>query len=329
METSKIIQNTLKIALPLCLGGLILWWMYRDFDWAELWSAVQNELDWTWIWLSMPFGILAQLFRAARWRQALEPLDERPSLAVCVHAIFLSYASSLVIPRIGEVLRCGILKRYENVSFTKSLGTVVTERMVDSLVMLVLSFLIVLCQVRIFMVFFEETGVDFCAFAGRFSTAGYWVTGGCMLAAAVLLYVLARRLAWLGRTRDMMRNIVDGILSLRKVRRIPIYILYSFGIWGAYFLHFYLTFYSFAGTENLGMATALVAFIVGSFAVLVPTPNGAGPWHFVVKTVLVLYGVSEHDGVIFVLVVHTLQTILVVLLGLYAAAALAFVRKRG
>lgn len=329
METSKIIQNTLKIALPLCLGGLILWWMYRDFDWAELWSAVQNELDWTWIWLSMPFGILAQLFRAARWRQALEPLDERPSLAVCVHAIFLSYASSLVIPRIGEVLRCGILKRYENVSFTKSLGTVVTERMVDSLVMLVLSFLIVLCQVRIFMVFFEETGVDFCAFAGRFSTAGYWVMGGCMLAAAVLLYVLARRLAWLGRTRDMMRNIVDGILSLRKVRRIPIYILYSFGIWVAYFLHFYLTFYSFAGTENLGMATALVAFIVGSFAVLVPTPNGAGPWHFVVKTVLVLYGVSEHDGVIFVLVVHTLQTILVVLLGLYAAAALAFVRKRG
>lgn len=329
METSKIIQNTLKIALPLCLGGLILWWMYRDFDWAELWSAVQNELDWTWIWLSMPFGILAQLFRAARWRQALEPLDERPSLSVCVHSIFLSYASSLVIPRIGEVLRCGILKRYENVSFTKSLGTVVTERMVDSLVMLVLSFLIVLCQVRIFMVFFEETGVDFCAFAGRFSAAGYWVTGGCMLAAAVFLYVLARRLAWLGRTRDMMRNIVDGILSLRKVRRIPIYILYSFGIWVAYFLHFYLTFYSFASTENLGMATALVAFIVGSFAVLVPTPNGAGPWHFVVKTVLVLYGVSEHDGVIFVLVVHTLQTILVVLLGLYAAAALAFVRKRG
>ena len=329
METSKIIQNTLKIALPLCLGGLILWWMYRDFDWTELWSAVQNELDWTWIWLSMPFGIFAQLFRAARWRQALEPLDERPSLSVCVHAIFLSYASSLVIPRIGEVLRCGILKRYENVSFTKSLGTVVTERMVDSLVMLVLSFLIVLCQVRIFMVFFEETGVDFCAFAGRFSTAGYWVTGGCMLAAAVLLYVLARRLAWLGRTRDMMRNIVDGILSLRRVRRIPIYILYSFGIWVAYFLHFYLTFYSFASTENLGMATALVAFIVGSFAVLVPTPNGAGPWHFVVKTVLVLYGVSEHDGVIFVLVVHTLQTMLVVLLGLYAAAALAFVRKRG
>ena len=74
--------------------------------------------------------------------------------------------------------------------------------------------------------------------------------------------------------------------------------------------------------------SALIAFVVGSFAVLVPTPNGAGPWHFAVKTVLVLYGVSESDGVMFVLIVHTLQTLLVILLGLYATAALAFTRRR-
>lgn len=327
LETSKIIQNILKIAFPLCLGGLILWWMYRDFDWDGLWDAVQYDMDWTWIWLSMPFGILAQMFRAARWRQALEPLGEHPSLAACVHAVFLSYASSLVVPRVGEVLRCGVLKRYEGVSFTKALGTVVTERMADSLLMFMLSAFTVLLQVKVFAVFFEKTGVDFGALAGRFSATGYWVTAVCLFVAAVFFFLLARRLAWFGRTRDLFRNIFDGILSLRKVRRIPLYILYSFGIWAAYFLHFYLTFYSFAYTADLGMTTALIAFVVGSFAVLVPTPNGAGPWHFAVKTILVLYGVSEHDGVMFVLIVHTLQTMLVVLLGLYAASALAFSRK--
>lgn len=301
--------------------------MYRGFDWDELWNAVQYDMDWTWIWLSMPFGILAQLFRAARWRLALEPLGERPSHAACTHAIFLSYASSLVIPRVGEVLRCGVLKRYEGVSFTQSLGTVVTERMVDSLLMLVLSALTMLLQLKVFMVFFAETGVNFSAFAGRFSVAGYWVTAVCLFVAVVFFCIQARRLAWFGRTRDVLRNIFDGILSLRKVRHIPLYILYSLGIWLAYFLHFYLTFYSFACTAGLGVTTALVAFIVGSFAVLVPTPNGAGPWHFAVKTILVLYGVSEHEGVMFVLIVHTLQTLLVVLLGLYAAVALAFVRK--
>lgn len=327
LETSKIIRNGLKIAFPLCLGGLILWWMYRDFDWDELWQAVQYDMDWTWIWLSMPFGILAQWFRAARWRLALEPLGEHPSRLACLHAIFLSYASSLVIPRVGEVLRCGVLKRYEGVSFSRSLGTVVTERMVDSLLMLVFSVLVMLLQLKVFMAFFAETGVGFGAFAGRFSAAGYWVTALCLLVAVVFFCLQARRLAWFGRTRDVLRNICDGILSLRKVRHIPLYILYSLGIWLAYFLHFYLTFYSFACTSGLGVTTALVAFIVGSFAVLVPTPNGAGPWHFAVKTILVLYGMSEQGGVMFVLIVHTLQTLLVVALGLYAAVALAFSRK--
>ena len=328
METSKIIRNALKIAFPLVLGGLILWWMYRDFDWKGLWTALDGGMDWTWMWLSMPFGVMAQVLRAVRWRQALEPLAERPRTMTCVHAVFLSYASSLVVPRVGEVLRCGVLKRYEGTSFTKALGTVVTERMVDSVVMLVLSALTVLLQIRVFSVFFAETGVGFGELAGRFSAAGYWVTGACLLVLVSFLCFMARRLEWFSRTRGLFRSVADGIRSLRGIRHIPLYIVYSVGIWVAYFLHFYLTFYSFSYTADLGMMSALIAFVVGSFAVLVPTPNGAGPWHFAVKTVLVLYGVGESDGVMFVLIVHTLQTLLVILLGLYAVAALAFTRRR-
>ena len=329
METSKIIRHALKIAFPLALGGLILWWMYRDFDWNGLWAALNDGMDWTWMWLSMPFGVLAQVLRAVRWRQALAPLGERPRLSSCVHAVFLSYASSLVVPRVGEVLRCGVLKKYDGTSFTKSLGTVVTERMVDSLLILLLAALAVLLQVKVFMVFFAETGVSFEELAGRFSAAGYWVTAACLLVVLVFLAVLARRLAWFNHTRNLLRNIVDGVFSLRNVRHIPIYIMYSLGIWLAYFLHFYLTFYCFSYTSGLGAMAALIAFVVGTFAVLVPTPNGAGPWHFAVKTILVLYGVCEPDAVVFVLIVHTLQTLLVMLLGFYAAGALAFTRRIG
>ena len=105
--------------------------------------------------------------------------------------------------------------------------------------------------------------------------------------------------------------------------------VYSIGIWVAYFLHFYLTFFCFEGTEGLSLSAALVAFVVGSFAVIVPTPNGAGPWHFAVKTVLVLYGISESVGVVFVLIVHSIQTLLVVLLGMYATVGLACTRQLG
>ncbi len=328
METSKIIRRALKFAFPLLLGGLILWWMYRDFDWSGLWAALDGGMDWTWMWLSMPFGVLAQVLRAVRWRQSLEPLGERPRMMSCVHAVFLSYASSLAVPRVGEVLRCGVLKKYDGVSFTKSLGTVVTERMVDALVMLLFSALTVLLQVRVFMVFFAETGVSVEELAGRFSTAGYWVTGACVLVVLIFLAVLARRLAWFNRTRNLCGNIMDGIMSLRGIRRVPIYIMYSLGIWVAYFLHFYLTFFCFSYTSGLGVTAALIAFVVGTFAVLVPTPNGAGPWHFAVKTILVLYGVTESDAVVFVLIVHTLQTLLVMVLGFCAVGALAFTRKR-
>ena len=95
------------------------------------------------------------------------------------------------------------------------------------------------------------------------------------------------------------------------------------GIWLCYFLHYYLTFFCFSGTANLGITCAMVTFIVGSIAVLVPTPNGAGPWHFAVKTMLILYGVADNEALYFVLIVHTVQTLLVIAIGVYAWAALA------
>lgn len=314
----KIISNGLKIILPLFAAGMILWWMYRDFDWNELRRALSFEMNWTWMWLSMPFGVLAQVFRALRWRQTLAPLGERPRIHTCINAIFVSYASSLIVPRIGEVLRCGLLSRYEKTSFTKALGTVVTERMVDSILILMLAVISVLLQIKVFMDFFAETGVSISGLLSRFTMAGFWVTGASILAIVVFFLILAYKLAWFSKTKNLFRDIMDGILSLRKLDNIPLYFVYSLGIWVAYFLHFYLTFYSFSFTSGLGVSAALVAFIVGCFAVLVPTPNGAGPWHFAVKTVLVLYGVAAQQGVMFVLVVHTLQTLLVLLLGVYA-----------
>jgi hypothetical protein len=93
-------------------------------------------------------------------------------------------------------------------------------------------------------------------------------------------------------------------------------------IWVSYFLHYRITFYCFDFTANLGFTVAIVSFIVGSISVIVPTPNGAGPWHFAVKTILVLYGLTDANAVMFVLIVHTVQTALIPLLGIYSLASL-------
>lgn len=329
MKDKKIITYVLQIVGPLVLSGLILWWMYRGFDWNEFFDALAHHTDWTWMLLSMPFGITAQVFRALRWKQALEPLHENPRTSVCINSVYLSYAASLVIPRIGEVLRCGVLSRYDGTSFSKSLGTVVTERIVDSLFIVILAGLTVLCQMPVFLTFFQQTGVSVAGFLEGFSLTGYIVTAVCILACLLLFVWIIRRLSVFKKTRNILIDLRDGLISLRKIKSVPMFLVYTVGIWLSYYLHFYFTFFCFESTSALGMSAALVAFVVGCFAVLVPTPNGAGPWHFAVKTVLLLYGVQAHEGVMFVLTVHTLQTLLVLLLGLYAMLALQFTRRVG
>ncbi|MCR5078090.1 MAG: flippase-like domain-containing protein [Prevotella sp.] len=324
MKTKKLLNNIVKIALPLLLGSAILYWMYRGFDFSSISHVLLYEMDWTWMLLSLPFGILAQAFRGWRWKQALEPIGEHPRTSVCVNSIFLSYAVSLLIPRIGEFARCGVLNRYDKVAFPKAIGTVVTERAVDTLIVLLITTTAFLMQIRVFGNFFSKTGTRIDDIFRMFSPMGWMVTGICAAAALILFYFVLRRLAIYNKVKEMLTGIWQGISSLRSVKNIPLFIFYSLAIWGSYFLHYYLTFYCFDATMHLGLSCALVSFVVGSIAVIVPTPNGAGPWHFAVKTMLILYGVADTQALFFVLIVHTVQTFLVILLGVYAWIALSF-----
>ncbi len=323
MKTGNII---LKIVMPLLLGAGILYWMYRGEDWMTIRHVMTDEMDWTWMLLSFPFGILAQMFRGWRWRQTLEPVGEHPRHSVSIHAVFLSYAASLVVPRIGEFTRCGVLKRYDGVSFPKALGTVVTERAIDSLLVLGITATVLLVEMSIFGTFFRKTGTNLHDILHGFSWAGYLVVAICLAAMLVLLYFLLRKLSIYDKVKTTLTGIWQGVISLKDVRNIPLFTFFTIAIWVSYFLHYYLTFFCFDFTTDLGIGCALVTFIVGSIAVIVPTPNGAGPWHFAVKTMLILYGVADEHALYFVLIVHTVQTMLVIVLGIYAWLALNFTR---
>ena len=264
--------------------------------------------------------------RGWRWRQTLEPLGEKPRTSVAIYSIFLSYAVSLVIPRIGEFTRCGVLKRWDGISFPKALGTVVTERAIDTLLMGALTGLTLLFQLSVFGTFFERTGTSMDTILQKFSPTGYLVTAICGVAALVLLHLLLRRLSIYNKVKMTLHGIWEGVMSLKNVKNVPLFLFFSVAIWVCYFLHYYLTFFCFDFTADLGLGCALVTFVVGSIAVIVPTPNGAGPWHFAVKTMLILYGVVDERALWFVLIVHTVQTMLVVLLGVWAWLRLMFTK---
>ena len=202
-----------------------------------------------------------------------------------------------------------------------------TERAVDTLVVMLYSGLILLFEMSVFGSFFRKTGTSMDRILSSFSLTGYLVTAICAVAAALLLHLLLKKLSIYNKVKTTLSGIWEGVLSLRGIRNLPLYLFFSIGIWVCYFLHYYLTFFCFDFTADLGIGCALVSFVVANFAVIVPTPNGAGPWHFAIKTMLILYGVQDEQALFFVLIVHTVQTLLVVVLGIYAWTRLSFMNR--
>lgn len=328
MDIKRTISSILKVGWSLLLGGSILYWMYRGFNFQQVEKVLFHQMDWIWMLLSFPFGILAEALRGWRWKQTLEPLGERPRSSVSINSIFMSYALSLAVPRIGEFARCGILKRWEGISFPKSLGTVVTERIIDTLLVLLIANIVFILQIPVFLNFFKTTGTNMDSITQQFSLTGYLVTGICGIAVIILLHFLLKRLAIYNKVKATLQGLWQGVCSLKKVKNPLLFLIFTVGIWLSYFLHYYLTFQCFESTSQLNIMCGLVTFIVGSIAVIVPTPNGAGPWHFAVKTMLILYGVQSTDALFFVLIVHSIQTLLVIILGIYAWITLSFTQKR-
>ena len=326
-ERKKIIKKVLQVIFPLLLGAFILIWVYRDFNFQRVGEVLLGGMDYGWIALSLVFGVFANLFRGWRWKLALEPLNEYPKTVNCVYAIFISYASNLVIPRVGEVTRCGVLSKYDGVSFSKSLGTVVSERMIDTLCVGLITGIVLLLQMPVFATFFAETGTNVERYAEVLTSGHFYLIILCVLAILVLAFFLIRNIALFAKLKGILQNVWQGIVALKDIKQIPLYIIYTLGIWVCYFLEFYLAFFAFDFSAGLGISAGLVMFVVGTLAVIVPTPNGAGPWHFAVMTMMMLYGVGKEDAGIFALLVHGIQTFLLILLGIYGLLALPFTNK--
>jgi uncharacterized protein (TIRG00374 family) len=296
----KILKNTLKIILPLLIAGGILFYMYRDFDFTEA-SRVFNEMNAWWLLATLIPITLSHVMRGLRWLITLEPLGYRPKAADSIDSIFIAYASNIVIPRVGEVSRCAVLTKYDGIPFSKALGTLVAERLVDMLLVLLFVCIVLLTQMNVFASFFAETGTNEGNLVNLFTNSKTYLIIIGIVAILTALWLILRKTAFYAKMMKQLRNFLDGLLSLRTMHRKGLFLFYTVGIWICYLLEFYLAFYCFPFTAELGIVKAIVIFAAISLAIVIPTPNGAGPWHFVVISMMTLYGVSTTDASAFAL----------------------------
>lgn len=322
----KILNNIIKSLLPVALGAVILYWIYCEFDFSSVWVAL-GEMDMFFFVLSLFFGVYSHVLRGLRWRLTLAPLGYYPRRDNCVYSIFIAYAANLVLPRVGEVSRCVVIDRSDNVPLVQSLGTVVTERLIDTLMVIAITVVAVLLQWDVFERFLVETGGGFSGASGGSwlqSAEGTVILVLSAVAFAVLVVSFLRRMSVWVKIRLLFNQFVEGMLSLMKMKNGALFVVETVGIWFCYFMQFYLCFFCFPFSSGLSLAAGLLLFVAGSIAVVVPTPNGAGPWHFAVISIMVIYGVSSTDASLFALIVHSSQTLLVALLGIVGLVALRF-----
>ena len=200
----KIINKGLQIAFPLFLGAAILIWMYHGFNFSRVWEVLDGGMNYWWMLVSLVFGVFSHIFRGWRWKLTLAPLGEYPKTSDCVYAIFVSYAANLVVPRVGEISRCGVLAKYDGTSFSKSLGTVVAERLIDTLCVSLITGVTLIMQARVFDTFFKETGTDTTVLAQVFTSGHFYITIVCVLAVLVLAFFLIRNVTVFAKVKGCL-----------------------------------------------------------------------------------------------------------------------------
>ena len=323
----KILKNAMKIVLPLLIAGGLLYWMYRDFDFAEAKRIFLDEMNIWWLFASLIPITLSHIFRGLRWLITLEPLGYRPKVGDSIDSIFVAYATNVLVPRVGEVSRCAVLTKYDKVPFSKALGTLVAERLIDMLLVLLFVCVMLLTQLDVFLSLFAQTGTNEASFSKLLTSPKTYLVVAAVVVACVALWIPLKKTKLYAKVKQAISGFVDGLLSLKTMNRKGLFLLYTIGIWVGYFLEFYIAFFCFPFTAQLTVVQALVIFAAISLAIIIPTPNGAGPWHFVVISMMTLYGVSQTGASSFALIVHTFQTLGVIMLGVYGWVALQ-VRNR-
>lgn len=315
-------KTFLKTFLPLSLGVFLIWYSLSSAtpeERLELWNNILLA-DPIWILLAVFFGILSHLSRAFRWKFLLEPLGYRPGFANSFMAVMGGYLANFGVPRSGEVLRGATISTYEKIPFDKAFGTIVSERIADMIMLLLIVILGMIFQRDSLIGYFKSHEIN--PFLSIFIVLVLIVLG------ILGLKILKRsNNPWIIKIRNFGKGLLEGMKSILKMKQKAAFVFHTIFIWTMYLLMFYVIKFTIPETSSLSFAGIITAFIVGSFAVST-TNGGIGVYPVAVGAVLLLFGVDQQAGKAFGWIVWGSQTLLVIVLGGFSLLYLPIFNRR-
>jgi len=333
----KILLQILKIAGFLALGILLLYFAFRGIALDKLASTLK-EVNFWWIGLSLFFAFVSFFSRARRWMLLIEPLDFKPSFWNTYHSLMIGYLSNYALPRLGEVTRCVTLGRKEKIPVDSLIGTVIIERVIDLLMLLLILFILLISWMEKFGEFFgnqvfrplQEKVLE--AFGGALV---FWIMiGGGVFGIFLLIYLFRKKLvkfAMIRKIKEILLGILDGLKTIYKMERKWEFILHSILIWFFYILMTWMVVFALEETSNLTFIDGMFLLVIGGLGMAAPVTAGIGAYHWITSMGLVyVYGFSRELGGAYAILAHESNSLLTILMGAVSYLVLALsTRKKG
>lgn len=328
----KKLLNIFKNLAFLAIGIFLFWLVYRNENFSDVANQV-SKIKYLYLIIAFFVALLSHWFRATRWALLIKPLGYKVSNFNAFLAVMIGYFANIAVPRLGEVSRCVVLNRTNKISVDKLIGTVIIERLVDVVSLLLILLLTLILQfdkISGFFIDFYNRSISSPGQAGKIFTMATLV-----LVIAVILFIIGaiyflyrkfKEHVLVKKILNMVEGFKTGFMTIGKLDNLWMFILQSALIWVMYYFMVYICFFALPATAGLGPTIALVVLCMGSFGFVAPVPGGVGAYHVIVTQTLMLYGLSQEDSRTFALVAHTFQELVIILIGglsfLYFSAAI-------
>lgn len=327
MKAKKIVEYLLLFVL----AGALLFFSFKEVKWSDFAAGIKS-CNFYWIAASMAVGVLGFIVRACRWRLLLKPMDENVSFKQAFNGVSIAYLTNFAFPRAGELARCAVVAKEKKITFEGAVGTVVVERGIDLICLIFWVIVTMLIKWDLFGNFIIKELIE--PFSSKFTgnvVAVMAVILCIAIISALVMYKLRRTLTknrFTAKIVQIFKGLMNGIVSLFKMKEKWMFILYTFLIWGTYWATSYTTICAFPSVGHLGAADALFLMIVGGLGWVVPVQGGIGAFHFIVSLALAaVYGIPQSTGVVFATISHEAQALAMIICGV--TALLSFWKVHG
>ena len=318
--------SSMKYLLFLSFGILLLYFVFKDQDLNKLAKDLKSA-DYKYLLASMVFGYLAYVFRGLRWLILIKSMKYKTSVSLAIHSIAAGYFANVLFPRAGEIVRCTSLYRVAGIPVNKLFGTILLERAIDLVMLSLCIGISLILKFDALSSFVENSLMNKSGSSSSYTLLVFILTPLVFVALLFLFKEKIKQSPTMIKVISLWQGVKEGFQTAFHMKQKGLFILYTILIWLMYLLMTYVCFFSFTDTSGLSIVDGLYITVVGGLGMIVPVQGGLGPYHAAVTLGVVSIGLSEMTGVTLAVLIHSTQSIMILLAGIIATIVLSFAKR--